>query len=137
MKFEGRLLGRVFLIPACLFIFISIALADYHYASHSGSNTYPYSSWETAADSITNAMLAADPYDTIYVAAGEYDEILRMSAADSCMTFIGAGMDSTHVFSDSNVNMWVVGNNTAAINIWFQNKFGDPLSGIRTELTLD
>ena len=29
-------------------LFLSAALADYHYVSHTGSDEYPYTSWETA-----------------------------------------------------------------------------------------
>ena len=35
------------------------ALAAYHYAGHSGSNAFTYTSWETAADTIQNAVNAA------------------------------------------------------------------------------
>ncbi len=60
---------KLFLLSMTLLIMLCFSAdADYHYASHTGSNTYPYTSWETAADSITTAMNAASPYDTIYIA---------------------------------------------------------------------
>ena len=107
-------------IALLLMLIAPLAFADYHYASHSGSNTYPYTSWETAADSIGAAMRAAEPYDTVYIGAGDYNEIMIMSAADSCITFIGAGMDSTRCWTDSLHEIWMVGNRTVADGIWFQ-----------------
>jgi hypothetical protein len=77
------------------------ALADYHYASHTGSNTYPYTTWETAADSIQAALNTADPGDTVYVASGDYDEVLLMAREDSLIALIGRGMDSTFIHTDS------------------------------------
>jgi hypothetical protein len=84
-----------------------LARADYHYASHSGSDEYPYTSWETAADSITPAMNAASPYDTIYIAAGDYQESVWADPEDTCLTFIGAGIDSTHVWENTTAKMWM------------------------------
>ena len=107
------------LIPLCIALGFSLAYADYHYASHSGSSEYPYTSWETATDSITAAMRGAEPYDTVYIGAGDYNEAMSMSDADSCMTFIGAGMDSTHCWTDSLSAVWYFANRTSAQNIWF------------------
>jgi hypothetical protein len=101
----------------------TLAHADYHYASHTGTNTYPYTNWETAADSITSAMNAASPYDTIYIAAGEYNEVMNMGAQDSCKTFIGAGTDSTHCFTDVLSEIWNVANRTVAEGLWFTQTF--------------
>jgi hypothetical protein len=119
------------LIPILLCLY-PLARADYHYASHSGSNEYPYTSWETAADSITAAMNAASPYDTIFIAGGEYNEILRAGTEDSCLTFIGTGNDSTHCWTDSTVNLWAVGNGTIVKNIWFQHFAGRPCVSANT-----
>jgi hypothetical protein len=73
------------------------SFADYHYASHTGSNTYPYTSWESAADTIQSAIDAAEPRDTVYIGSGEYEQIIRMQAWDSLMAIIGSGADSTHI----------------------------------------
>jgi hypothetical protein len=105
------IIGILFLAP--------LVYADYHYASHSGSNIYPYTSWETAADSITAAMRAADPYDTVYIGAGDYDEMLRIPEADTCLTFIGAGIDSTRCFTYTD-DLWLVSDRTVVRNIWFE-----------------
>lgn len=75
-------------------LFLSVsALADYHYASHAGSNTPPYSSWATAADSIQKAIDAAAAGDTIYVGAGIWEnQPLNLWEG---LALIGTGMDST------------------------------------------
>jgi hypothetical protein len=78
-------------------IFISMlwafAFADYHYASHSGSNIPPYNSWATAADSIQKAIDAATAGDTIYVGVGVWEN-QPLNLWES-LALIGAGMDST------------------------------------------
>jgi hypothetical protein len=76
------------------------ALADYHYASHTGSNEYPYTSWATAADSIQKAIDAASPHDTVYVGSGEYHEQVTINR-DS-IALIGMGYDSTLVWYADN-----------------------------------
>jgi len=53
---------------------VSPAWADYHYASHQGSDEYPYTSWETAAALIQDALNAAEAHDTLYVGQGVWTE---------------------------------------------------------------
>ena len=67
------------------------ANATVRYVSHSGSNLPPYTTWETAADSIMNAINISVFGDTIYVANGVYEEQVIMIPG---LTLIGAGMDS-------------------------------------------
>jgi hypothetical protein len=74
------------------------ALADYHYASHTGSNEYPYTSWATAADSIQKAIDAATAGDTIYVGVGVWEE--QDVHIDSAKSLIGQGPDSTILRKD-------------------------------------
>jgi hypothetical protein len=74
--------------------FYSISHADYHYASHSGSNTYPYTSWEMAADSIQKAINATDPHDTVFISSGDWVEHVAVQDFDS-IGFVGMGIDST------------------------------------------
>ncbi|MGB2697059.1 MAG: FlgD immunoglobulin-like domain containing protein [Candidatus Zixiibacteriota bacterium] len=83
------LLIIVILIP-------SLCLADIHYVSKTGTSEYPYTSWETAADSIMQAMRAADPGDTVMVGAGDYYPDTTIVMKDS-VSLIGAGMDSTRI----------------------------------------
>ena len=79
-----------------LFFFLSFSIcnsgfAEIRYVSHSGSNTPPYLTWETAADSIMSAINVSSFGDTIYVANGIYEEQVVMIPG---LSLIGAGMDS-------------------------------------------
>ena len=65
--------------------------ATVRYVSHQGSNTPPYLTWETAADSIMFAINVSSFGDTIYVANGVYEEVIDMIEG---LTLIGAGSDS-------------------------------------------
>ncbi len=67
------------------------ALADTHYASKIGSDTYPYSSWGTAARVIQNGINASSYGDTVRVGSGSYWENLSLIPG---IVLIGAGMDS-------------------------------------------
>ncbi|MCP4632571.1 MAG: T9SS type A sorting domain-containing protein [candidate division Zixibacteria bacterium] len=80
-----------------LLILSSVATADYHYASHEGSNEYPYTSWETAADSIQNAIDASVPGDTVYVGDGEFYE--GTIVVKDTVALIGMGCENTKVHS--------------------------------------
>jgi hypothetical protein len=83
-----------------LFIMMpALSLADYHYVSHSGSDEYPYTSWETATDSIQLAIDATSPHDTLYIAAGEWWQSAAVQDFDS-IAIIGMGIDSTFWYSD-------------------------------------
>ena len=59
--------------------------------SKSGSSTPPYTSWETAADSIQKCINLCVNGDTIYVANGVYKEQVVMIPG---LSLIGAGLDS-------------------------------------------
>ncbi len=76
------------------------ALADYHYASHTGSNTFPYTNWETAADSIQKAINATTQHDTVFISSGDWLETVQTGEDDS-IAIIGMGMDSTFWYGDS------------------------------------
>ena len=79
------------LIAFCLLASTNSTHATVRYVSHSGSNTPPYTSWETAADSIMSAINISVFGDTIYVASGVYKEKIVMIPG---LTLIGSGMDS-------------------------------------------
>jgi len=88
---------------------VSPARADYHYASHQGSDEYPYTTWETAAALIQDAVDAASPHDTVYIGAGEYYELIRVPQTTTHLGFIGMGIDSTYIWTDApagNSLMW-------------------------------
>jgi hypothetical protein len=62
-----------------IFVFLSLVISHWSYAevryvSHSVTDTPPYLTWETAADSIMSAMNISSFGDTIYVANGVYEE---------------------------------------------------------------
>ena len=68
-----------------------ITPATVRYVSPTGSSTPPYTSWETAADSIMECINISVFGDTIYVANGTYIEKVTMIHG---LTMIGAGIDS-------------------------------------------
>ena len=70
---------------------LSTSYATIRYVSHSGSNTPPYTTWETAADSIMLAINISSFGDSIYVANGVYEEQVIMIPG---LSLIGAGIDS-------------------------------------------
>ena len=83
---------RILLLILSLLVFnTSMLVATVRYVSHEGSNTPPYTSWATAADSIMSAINISVFGDTIYVANGVYEEQVVMIPG---LSLIGAGMDS-------------------------------------------
>jgi len=94
--------SRITTCALCLLLLLALCLparADYHYASHDGSNEYPYTSWETAADLIQDAVDAASPHDTVYIDSGEWYETVATEDFDS-VAIIGRGIDSTFMYAD-------------------------------------
>jgi len=87
-----RKFSHLILILLLLAVY-GVAYADYHYASHEGSNEYPYTSWETATDSIQKAIDASDPGDTIYIGEGLWDEATQVWT--NSLALIGMGIDNT------------------------------------------
>ncbi|MEE8417250.1 MAG: hypothetical protein V3S06_01160, partial [candidate division Zixibacteria bacterium] len=83
-----------------ILLFCLSARADYHYASHEGSDEYPYTSWETAADSIQKAIDAGNPGDTIYVGSGVWEDV-PLNLWDN-LSLIGMGIDSTTIRKEGN-----------------------------------
>jgi parallel beta-helix repeat protein len=71
---------------------VSTGLANTHYVSKTGSEVYPYTSWETAADSIQEGIDAASYGDTVMVGAGTYKEVFITMVPG--IALMGAGMDS-------------------------------------------
>jgi hypothetical protein len=88
------------LLGAGLALLALPALADYHYASHTGTSTPPYNSWATAADSIQKAIDASSPHDTVYISAGDWYESIVTEMYDS-VAIVGMGTDSTFCHYDS------------------------------------
>ena len=69
-----------------------LLIATIRYVSHSGSSTPPYTSWETAADSIQKCINYSLAGDTIYVANGVYKE--KIIVQNKFLTLIGSSQDS-------------------------------------------
>ncbi|MBD3233922.1 MAG: DUF1565 domain-containing protein [candidate division Zixibacteria bacterium] len=92
----------VILIFPLLIVFTlnNVSLADYHYASHEGSSEYPYTSWETAADSIQKAIDAAEPGDTVYVGAGTYYENIDLK---DTLAVIGMNWENAKIHSTGRI----------------------------------
>ncbi len=100
-----------------LFIFITtIIFGEIRYVSKTGSNTPPYTSWETAADSIQSAIDISLAGDSIYVAPGVYRQHIATSIE---LTFIGSGIDESVIdLSDTSASLHVfeIGNNCIVKN---------------------
>ncbi len=69
--------------------------ATIRYVSKTGNSTPPYTTWETAADSIQKCINISVFGDTIYVANGVYQEQVVMIPG---LSLIGAGMDSCVIY---------------------------------------
>ena len=82
------------LVPLIVILFYCLsARADYHYASHEGSNEYPYTSWETGALIIQDAVDAAEPGDTVFVGEGVWSD--TTTNWTDLIGIIGMGMGNT------------------------------------------
>ena len=83
---------NIVLLTIVLLIAYSLPLnAEIRYVSKTGNSTPPYSSWETAADSIQKCINICVFGDTIYVANGVYEEQVVMING---LSLIGSGTDS-------------------------------------------
>ncbi len=90
----------LFLFPFLIFncSFLIETPATIRYVSKTGLSIPPYTTWETAADSIQKCINICVFGDTIYVANGVYEEQVVMISG---LSLIGAGTDSCIVDSRS------------------------------------
>ncbi len=97
MKTHNSKKRFTFLLTTFLIFNLSFIIvhATIRYVSHEGSNTPPYLTWETAADSIMSAINISEFGDTIYVANGVYKEQVTMIPG---LSLIGAGTDSCVIY---------------------------------------
>ncbi|MCA0387241.1 MAG: hypothetical protein LCH52_01965 [Bacteroidetes bacterium] len=68
--------------------------AEKRYVSKTGSSTPPYTSWETAADSIMKAMRISNFGDTIVAGDGIFREVVRFNPG---VVLLGSGWDNTWI----------------------------------------
>ena len=83
---------KITIILIFLIVFGAENFAERRYVSKTGTSTPPYTSWETAADSIMKAMSLSIQGDTIIVGEGVFTEIVRFNRG---VTLIGMGWDNT------------------------------------------
>ncbi len=88
---ELKHITKLFIILPLVFILHLNTPAEIRYVSKTGSSTPPFLTWETAADSIMEAINISQSGDTVYVGNGVYQESVVMIPG---LALIGAGMDS-------------------------------------------
>jgi nitrous oxidase accessory protein NosD len=105
---------------------VSIGFADTHYVSKTGLDWYPYTSWETAADSIQKGINAASAGDTVRVGAGTYREMVMMIPG---IALLGAGMDSSIIYPYKNSGRDIVYGQDSSVIEGFHIRGWEPLGG--------
>jgi hypothetical protein len=93
------------LLICLLFVICNLSFATIRYVSHNSTPTPPYTTWETAADSIQKCIDYCVAGDTIIVANGTYYESLIV---DKFLFLIGSSMDST-IIDGTGLNNTTVG----------------------------
>lgn len=91
LKFFFLLLLSLYIVNCTFYI---EAQATIRFVSKSGTNQPPYTSWQTAADSIQKCINICSFGDTVYVANGVYKETVVMIPG---LSLIGSDWDSTVV----------------------------------------
>ncbi len=85
---------KITIILIFLIVFSAENFAERRYVSKTGTSTPPYSSWETAADSIMKAMSLSIQGDTIIVGEGVFTEVVIFYRG---VTLVGMGWESTTI----------------------------------------
>jgi len=108
------------LIAYCLLAFTNSTYSTIRYVSTTGSSTPPYTTWETAADSIQKCINFSVDGDTIIVANGVYYESLIV---DKYLWLIGSSMDSTVIDGTGLANITIDFQSDGHIqNFWIKGK---------------
>ncbi|MGE5436492.1 MAG: right-handed parallel beta-helix repeat-containing protein [Syntrophothermus sp.] len=76
---------------------------EIRYVSKTGSSTPPYTSWETASDSVQKCMDICNFGDTIYIGKGSYNQLVVMKPGTS---LIGIDRDSCIFDTRNRVNSY-------------------------------
>ena len=128
------ILKRILIVLILWAASCSCLLAATRYVSHSGSNAFPYTTWETAANTIEAANLATLPGDTMFVDTGAF-QLTQTIVLQPKITLRGKGMDSTSILGDTTFyDMFKPGDSTYVEDIYFRgNKCFRGLSKYRYE----
>ena len=86
-----------------------------HYVSFTGTSEPPFSSWETAATNIQNAVDAAGPTGTVLVAAGHYMLDGHVSVSNAVQVHGVAGYLETTVDAGGASRCFVINNSQALV----------------------
>jgi hypothetical protein len=115
--------GRIAILTALLAALIAVVAQSHaatRYVSHTGNNTFPYTTWETAANTIEAANLATLPGDTMFIDTGSY-QLTQTIILQPKITLRGKGMDSTTILgSTAIVDMFKPGDSTYVEDIYFR-----------------
>ena len=82
----------LFLLLSFYILNSTSSIATVRYVSKSGTSTPPYTSWQTAADSIQKCINICVDGDTVYVGNGVYIEQIVINKS---ISLVGLSMDST------------------------------------------
>jgi hypothetical protein len=86
----------IFLLAVFLFFFLSIpAYSTIRYVkAENATPVYPFTSWETASDSLQKVVNMCESGDTIMIGSGIYRELVRSERTNISLSFIGTDVDS-------------------------------------------
>ncbi|MDP3682358.1 MAG: hypothetical protein Q8S01_00355, partial [Ignavibacteria bacterium] len=116
------------LLFTSLLLFTVCTFAQVRFVSKTGSSTPPYTSWETASDSIQKCINICNDGDTVVVANGTYRESLVINPA---ITLLGSGIDSCIIDGRGLASVTIVPNKVFTIeNFHIIGKAYEPLTGI-------
>jgi hypothetical protein len=110
-----------FLFLTLTIIHQTSSIATIRYVSKTGTSTPPYTSWETASDSIQKCINICVDGDTIYVANGVYYESIYI---DKTINLWGSSMDSTVIDATNNTVPSIIDfyeNNSTMKNFYLTN----------------
>jgi hypothetical protein len=102
LKFFFLLLLSLYIVNCTFYI---EAQATIRFVSKTGTSTPPYTSWQTAADSIQKCINICSFGDTVYVGIGNYIEKVTV---DITITIFGISMDSCIIDGSNEVSDEVV-----------------------------